>query len=806
MDVDLLRGVDVLRSSGGVSLMRTYRFIFNLLLMLAWFIPDFALAAPPHGTGIVAVSQPVLPAYNDLSTTNWPNAGLASISGIPTRNTICQTVTPSGITPPASGDDASKITAAIAACTAGQVVSLNGAFHITMSETSILLNKAITIRGAGSPTGTCGIIGGGVTTNAATAAGNNVLSFASVPATVAVGMTVQDKTNISSGVITGLTVASFTSTTVTLSGNATGTGVASGDNIFFGTGVPCWPSGITVDNGAIPDWWVSTTQAGVTCGTSATNLVTCSGGPVFLVSPSGTFNWGWAGCFLGTTPTGCGATLTADAAAGATTVSVSSTANFSVGMYALIDENPAVVSTTNPTGGAAINASPEWSSNVGSPQVGRFEGGDEPSTYSFSPNRLTSEIHKITSIGSGTLTFDAPLSNGFRQSGSHDARVYWPTVQGPSANPFLQQAGIENLYIDRPPNGGISFEFAALSWVKNVEVRNWISGAVNIEYSARVEIDELFSHDCTDCENNGVEYPVALDSASTQVLVQDSIILRGGKGMVGRGSTTNVISYNYVDDHAYMQSVIGPSWEDMSLNSSHYAGTNHVLFEGNWADNCDGDETHGSAAYHVFFRNNCTATRSTWTEASTGRIVNDAADIAWGSGGGATPPATSPGPRRAAGPMALNVFYAYIGNVLGLAGLTTAGNGWSYQGAFSAHSGCTNKCLWMTGWVGSEWPAPDANLTAAVSPQWIFRSQNFDYVRNALDSTTGFTTTLPNSLYLSSAPAYFSAGATCSYSWPWVNSQGATKVAAASGPGPCTTYSGLPAKARYDAGTPFAQP
>ena len=48
------------------------------------------------------------------------------------------------------------------------------------------------------------------------------------------------------------------------------------------------------------------------------------------------------------------------------------------------------------------------------------------------------------------------------------------------------------------------------------------------------------------------------------------------------------------------------------------------------------------------------------------------------------------------------------------------------------------------------------------------------------------------SLDLPQKPAFFNAGS--GYTWPWVDPVGATKV-----------YT-LPAKARYDAGTPFTQP
>jgi hypothetical protein len=53
---------------------------------------------------------------------------------------------------------------------------------------------------------------------------------------------------------------------------------------------------------------------------------------------------------------------------------------------------------------------------------------------------------------------------------------------------------------------------------------------------------------------------------------------------------------------------------------------------------------------------------------------------------------------------------------------------------------------------------------------------------------------------VSGAPSFF-AGAACTYAWPWVTPTGSAPVQANSCGG-----SGLPAKARYEAGTPFKQP
>ncbi len=73
------------------------------------------------------------------------------------------------------------------------------------------------------------------------------------------------------------------------------------------------------------------------------------------------------------------------------------------------------------------------------------------------------------------------------------------------------------------------------------------------------------------------------------------------------------------------------------------------------------------------------------------------------------------------------------------------------------------------------------------------RHGNYDYLNNAATwDPTISNRTLPNSLYLSQAPAFFSAGR--GYTWPWVNPTGTPQLQT------------LPAKARYDAGTPFVQP
>lgn len=764
------------------------------LALACWWALAFgapqSVTQPTHIT-IVASSDPtvgVLPTYNDAFA-NWQNAGLLKTGGIPNRTTQCgATVNPTGIVPPAANDDVVVIDNAITACTAGQFVLL--AAGATASFTGSISGTALTITsGSGETVGQ--IVGGnGVLPGTMIMSGSGNSWVVNMTQTVA-------STAMSSTTPFNLDQSEY----IHLNKGVSIRGSGSCTRPFQ----PYCPTVINVYNGSLADWSISPTTDGQNCGvTSATSSICNSPAGVILMSPSGNFNWAWAGCNFGVTPTGCGTTLAADAAQGTTTIQIAAQTHISVGMWVLIDENPQVVSTTNPTGGAAIQASSDFLSSSGSPATLRLAGGDFPTAYSYNPNRLNEELHLVTGLGPGpcpgtncTITFDDPLTLAFRQSGSHNAQVYWPTVQSSAttANPFLNGAGVENLTITRSANGGISSTFCAGCWVKGVEVGGWTNGAVDEVYAARNQVEGNYFHDCYDCENNGTEYPIGISQATTETYVVNNIVLRGGKGMVGRAANTAVVAYNYVDDTFYQSASIGDYWQDMGVNGSHYAGTHHFLFEGNFGDNCDNDETHGNAIYHVYFRNWCAGVRTPFTDPSQGKLVNDPTGSCWGN----QAVAMGCAPLRAAGPMAFDYWTAYAGNVLGTSGVTTTGNGWVYQNSTEG-----NPAIWKSGWTGSEWPGPDTNLTTAVSPNWIFRHRNFDYVRNALDSTTGFSTTLPNSFYLGAAPPFFT-GTNCAYPWPWINSSGTPPILTPTGTG-CTATDGLPAKARWDAGTPFVQP
>lgn len=735
----------------------------------AWF--QASTYAPASGGD---PTSGVLPSYNDAYA-NWSISGLVNIGGIPTRSTQCgSTVTPSGLTPPTTGDDASKINAAITACTAGDVVQLgSGTFQLDTSE-NIALSKGITLRG----TGNC--------------------------------------TNGSS---------------------------------------PYCQTVIQYYNGAWPTYNLSAECGSTTgtppSGTAPGSFVACGdGSPMVLVAPPYPVDFlGWGAtsgstnCQIGNanpTTVPCGTTLTADAHAGDKTVSVTSTTNFSAGDWVLIDENPLYTTQTNPlyaqyvsgspVPSTTVSATPDQFSTSPTPITPRITNPDMNCTYSMCTARLNEEIKLISSVGAGTLTFDSPLSMDKRQSASHDARVYWLTGCGcgsgptpPTRVPFVQQAGVENITLARASNsqaGPLTFEFCAYCWAKNVETSYWLGG-VALEYSARDEITQGYFHDCARCTNDGNEYPLAIDSGSEEYLVDNNIMVRGGKGMVGRVAAAGVVAYNYGDMTFYEQDSIGDWLLDMDINGSHEGGTHSFLFEGNWSAQCDGDNTHGPAAYHVWFRNDCNGFRSTFLDPSnTSLTVNDTINECWGGSlaGGAGTPQTC-GRLRAIGPMSYNYWYAYVGNVFGMSGQSTTAKGWIYSSRTSGNRGTgsnhpmTDKSELQSGWTGDD-PnnccdyVSDPNLDGTNATQMLFLNGDYDYVTASINDCAGgaYSCTLPNSFYLSSAPSYFGAsGTNCVYPWPWVTPAGGSPLQTPTGAG-CSSTDGLPAKARYDAGTPFVQP
>jgi len=463
-------------------------------------------------------------------------------------------------------------------------------------------------------------------------------------------------------------------------------------------------------------------------------------------------------------------TLTVDAAAGKNSVQVASTAGFSVGQIVLLDEasgagwQPDVVWTNMKIWASSDYRVVYQKHNPFYQYVDDFDASTYPYTNSsagcwFSNcDRPTNEMKHISAISGNTITFDSPFTISYRVG--HQAKLYYSNA------PFTQNAGVENMTLSGGDNGNLRFIGAAYCWAENVENTLWLNDGFDLINSFRVQLEGVYVHNAVWPVNGGGGYAISFSWGSSEILIENSISVQANKVMVARSSGAgSVVGYNYMDD-GYINGSDG--WVEVGLNGSHMVGGHHMLFEGNYSFNTDSDQTHGNSIYHTFFRNYLSGFRKPFT-ALDGTKIDDTTGCC--------------GPLRTAGAHAYAYWFSYLGNVLGTPGKM---NGWVYD-AIGGTNYIPSQGIWMLGWVDITPQGYDPNVAATA-----IRDGNYDYLTNTVVWASNDTAhTLPDSLYLSQEPAFFNSGS--GYTWPWVDSVN----------GKVNT---LPAKARYDAGTPFKQP
>jgi hypothetical protein len=464
--------------------------------------------------------------------------------------------------------------------------------------------------------------------------------------------------------------------------------------------------------------------------------------------------------------------LTADATQGTYSIQVQSTAGFSVGQIVLLDEvsgagwQPDVVWPNR-----QIWASPDYrvvwqKHNPYYLYVDDFDNETYPYTVGsagcwFSNcDRPTNEMHRVSRISGHSIIFDSPITISYRVS--HQAKLYyWQTWH-------TQNAGIEDLTVSNGDDGNIKFLWCAYCWAQNVESTLSLGDGVDISFCLRVQLEGIYVHNGVWPVSGGGGYNISLAGGSSEILVENSISLLANKVMVDRSAGAgSVIAYNYMDD-GYINGQ--DAWVEIGLNASHMVGSHHVLFEGNYGFNIDSDQTHGNSIYHTFFRNYSSGYRRPFV-ALDGTHLDDTAGCC--------------GPLRAIAAHAYAYWFSFIGNVLGTPGHT---GGWVYD-AIGGPNTFPPAGVWMLGYMDISPQGYDPKVAGTA-----IRDGNFDYLTNAIHWASNDTPhALPNSLFLTQKPAFFDAGT--GYIWPWVDPTGA-KV----------QLHTLPAKARYDAGTPFTQP
>jgi len=657
---------------------------FLAAMLLIALPPVFGLAATPQSNPATAPSPTrlgagLLPADRDASA-NWRMAGMLSVGGIPKRTTVCARLGPLG----AGQDDTANIQKAIETCPLGQVVLLSAGTFTVGEGHYLLLNRGVTLRGAG-------------------------------PCAGAATCTLIERTD------------------------------------------GCKP--------------LSPSSTGA-CGTHPTPMIIV--GPVRYNNDTSSTN------------------LTSDAAAGSYSVKVASASGFRVGQIVLMDELSGARWMPDVGRTDLIWAAPDYrvTYNMHWP----VSSGDDPGNCTsagcggantafawFSRyDRPTAEHHKIAAINGNTITFDSPATISYRTS--HNAQLsYYKT-------PHTTDAGVENMTLSGADNGQLRFDWAANSWAYRVECTQWSGECIAVDFSFRIQLEQFYIHDGAWCEPGGAGYNISLSEGSSEILIENGVSVRCNKVMVSRSAGAgSVTAYNYMDDGYICCNNSNPlfgadRWQEIGLNNSHMAGGHHMLFEGNWGFNMDSDATHGNAIYSTYFRNWSTGYRSRFTNPFDKATIDDLNGL---------PKPGGNGPLRAAATHIYTYWHSFIGNVLGTPGHM---GGWTYHGVDFTRP----AAVFLLGYTDDQrYPRgthdPKADFTFSNPPGTTIAHGNYDFLSNAVSwDPDNSNHVLPNSLYLTQKPAFFSAGR--GYTWPWVNPTGSPRL-----------YT-LPAKARYDAGTPFTQP
>ncbi len=466
--------------------------------------------------------------------------------------------------------------------------------------------------------------------------------------------------------------------------------------------------------------------------------------------------------------------LTARAVRGRSSVQVANATGFSKGQFVLIDEAMGGSWQKDPEGfsqkvwAAGTYPNYELVYPDHNPQRGCDGASGRLPTQANGPgdwfsnlDRFTNEIKQVVSVAGNTITFDSPLTS--------DYRVYHKAQLHSFRTAFTQNAGVESLTAEYGDNDDIEFIWCADCYAYKVETTLWLGAGFSIYYGFRDQLEEVYAHKPVWPVPGGDGYNISLADGSSEVLVENSISVLANKVDVVRASGAgSVFAYNYMDD-GYINASSGGNgaWVETGINGSHMIGSHHILFEGNEAFDGDEDGTWGSAVKQTFFRNWFTGFRAPFTAYLSNTTVNDLTNQPGNNG-----------PLRAASLMNWAYYNSYIGNVLGTFGHMS---GWVYSDPTAA-----TPAILTLGWdICNHATDPEVSVTAIIHG-------NYDYVQNQVTWDPSIPDhTLPKSLYLSSKPAFFNTGR--GYKWPWVD------------PINGVVYT-LPAKVRYDAGTPFTQP
>jgi hypothetical protein len=419
--------------------------------------------------------------------------------------------------------------------------------------------------------------------------------------------------------------------------------------------------------------------------------------------------------------------VTAGATKGSTSLTLASVSGIGVGSYIVITEANPIDTDGNPL----VNVS--------------GYAGDSGAGHNL-PNNAMTQIDRVTAVAGNVLTLEMPLYLTFATS-----------PQAYKLATFVEHSGLESLRLASTANSGTLLEF------KNINLEScgscWV---LNCESDWCVDKSHVYLSDCYRCEirnnylyegynhNSGSDYAILLEFRNSANLIENNIIRKGRHSMITEGCSGNVWGYNYIVD-PYM----GEYHNSLPENDIHGAHPFMNLWEGNDAPNLEFDFAHGSNSSNTVFRNyfNLICTNPDTGQPMTGGLW--AINLAYYSNyenivGNAL------GPYGSASPVAAYQIQADVGQAAAL-----------YKLGYYDDGGTTT---------------PNASLAAKVE-KTLLRGGNWDCKTNTVVWSNNIPAgslaasylapqSIPTSLYKSSRPNWFPAGAV----WPPVDTSATTIV------------------------------
>jgi PKD repeat protein len=390
-----------------------------------------------------------------------------------------------------------------------------------------------------------------------------------------------------------------------------------------------------------------------------------------------------------------GTDITAGYAKGSTNLTVASTAGLSVGMMVRIDQ--------------MMDPSIMWSSD-GTTQ------------------RLVNQESRIDAISGSVVTIWPPLYYGLTPNGAPKMHNYG------SINNQASFCGIEDLTIDATGHStvwGVVLETTYACWMKNVrsiKVNNYHVYNYRTLFN---EFAKVFIDDSPDyLPNHGgiLVGATATGEPATATFIYDCIFNKILPGVeMNGGSAGCVIAYNYFRDPRYSDTA-----QAMGLCMNHSAQNMMNLYEGNVVNMIMSDGYFGGSSHNTVFRNWATG----WTETFGSLNSRPIALCKW------------------------SLYENIVGNVVGITNFTpdyymATAEGFGYETSTAFYFGYPNGG--NADYIGTRPPSTDrVNAYDRNVTNTMILHGNWDSkTKSQIWSPSISDRNLPNSLYLSSKPAWF---------------------------------------------------